>query len=323
MPVAGAAVAAGGSLIGGNQAANAAQDAGNAGAQGSRDAIAAQMAFYNQNRQDNYGGMVLGNSALQRIGQMYGLDTYSGQPSWGGISMSGGETSTDRPSFLERLHDPGGLIWQQESSTTPLQFQTGGGGGGSSGTASNNPNPTTPGGPGPNPNNPGGVVPPSGTNPTGGQNPITPGTGTADFSSFYQTPDYLVRQQEGMAGLDRGAAARGRLYSGGHDADRMRFGANLGAQGFGSYLDTLFRAAGYGSNATGNVGASGNQFGAGIGQSSQNAGNARASGYAGAGQAWGDAWNGVGAAAGDLWGSRSSGSQLGNQYQSQQGPWGG
>lgn len=290
MPVAGAAVAAGGSLIGGNQAANAAQDAGNAGAQGGRDAIAANAAFYNQSRQDNYGQMVTGNSALRRIADMYGLDYSTAQPSWNGVSVSGGETTTDKPSFLERLHDPGGLFFQQESSTTPMQFSTGGGGGsGGGGTAG------------------------AGGGASSG-NPIATGTGQADFSSFYKTPDYLARYDEGLSALDRGAAARGRLFSGGADADRMRFGAQQGAQGFQSYLGTLMNLAGFGQQATGQVGAAGQQFGSNIGSASQNMANHRASGYAGAGAARSDAWNGVGSAVGDLWGSSE---------QNRNNPWGG
>jgi hypothetical protein len=289
MPAAGAIIGAAGSLIGGNQQANAAQDAANAGAQGSRDAIAANMAFYNQSRQDNYGHMVTGNSALRRIAEMYGLDYSTAQPSWDGIQMSGGETTTDKPSFLERLHDPGGLFFQQTSETTPLSFSTGGGSGTGGGTN-------------------------AGTTSGGSGNPIATGTGKADFSSFYQTPDFLVRQREGIQGLDRGAAARGRLFSGGADADRMRFSADLGAQGFGSYLNTLMGIAGLGTSANQTVGGAGQTFGSGIANASQNAGDHRASGYAGAGAARGDAWNGVGSAFGDWWGS---------SQQSRNNPWGG
>jgi hypothetical protein len=296
MPVAGAAIAAGGSLIAGRRNARAAENAADAGAQGSRDAIAAQMAFYNQNRQDNYGGMVTGNSALRRIAEMYGLDYSTAQPSWNGVSMSGGEATSDSPSTMQRMLDPGGLIWQGSSSTTPLQFQTGGGGDTNPGT----PDPLQPNQPLPtNQNNPPPFMP--------GGNPIATGSGTADFSSFYRTPDYLVREREGIQALDRGAAARGRLYSGGADADRMRFGADLGAQGFGSYLGTLMNLAGYGGNATQAVGSAGGQAAAGIGNASQNMGAARASGYLNAAQARNDGWNGFGTALGSLWGNQGWG----------------
>ena len=283
MPIAGAAVAAGGSLIGGNQNAAAAQDAANAGAQGSRDAINAGLAVYNQQRGDNYNGMIVGNSALNRIADMYGLDYYNGVPSIEGISVTGGETSVSRPSTMQRMLDPGGLIWSQESSTTPMQFSGGGSGSGTgygTGTGGNVDNA-----------------------PVGGnQGQIVRGDGEADFSSFYETPDFIVRRDEAMQGRDRTAAARGRLNSGGHEADVMRLSADLGAQGYGGYLNTLFNLAGHGSNATNTVTSAGGQFGANTGSYLQNMGNARASGYAAAGQARSDALNGVGSAFGDLWG---------------------
>lgn len=268
MPIAGGLIAAGGSLIGGNQQANSAQNAANAGAQGSRDAINASLAFYNQNRQDNYGGMVTGNSALRRIADMYGLDYYTGQPSWGGVQSSGGDTSTHRPSTMQRMLDPGGLIWNQTSETTPMEFSAGGGSGG------------------------GNDMPGS----------IAHGDGETDFSSFFMTPDFLVRQQQGERAMDRRAASLGGYRSGGNDADHMTFGAQLGAEGYGSYLNTLLNLAGYGQQATGQVGASGQTFGSNIGSSAQHAGDMRASGYQNAGAARGDAWSGVGAGLGSMFG---------------------
>lgn len=283
MPAAGLIGSLVGSAVQGNQNANAAQDAANAAQAGSRDQIGANVAFYNQARQDNYGQMVTGNSALRRIAEMYGLDYSTAQPSWEGVSLSGGETTTDRPSTMQRMLDPGGLIWQQESSTSPLSFSTGGGGSGG-----------------------------GGTNTSG--NPIATGTGTADFSSFYRTPDFLVREREGIQALDRGAAARGRLYSGGADADRMRFGADLGAQGFGSYLGTLMGLAGYGSNAAGQIGSAGQTFGSNIGNAAGDAGRHRASGYLGMGAARSNMWDQFGSAWGDYYGS---------SQQNRNNPWGG
>lgn len=278
MPVAGAAIALGGSLIGGNQQANAAQDAGNAGAQGGRDAIAANVAFYNQNRQDNYGSMVTGNSALRQLAQLYGLDFYTGQPSWDGVQMSGGQTTTDRPSTLQRMLDPGGLWWSQTSSTTPLTFGTGGGGPGGTGSGSG-----------------------------GAPGSIQTGGGMPDNSSFYMSPDFLVRMQEGLRAGDRQAAARGGYRGGSHDIDTMRFSANLGAQGFNDYRGALMTMAGFGQQATGQVGNSGQTFGSNIGSAAQNMGNARASGYMNAGNARADAWNGVGSALGSMWGNQGWG----------------
>jgi hypothetical protein len=249
LPVAGAIAGAAGSIIGGNRQANAARDAANAQLQGSREAIGANMAFYNQGRQDNYGNMVTGGSALRQLAGLYGLDYYTGQPSWDGVSTSGG------------------------TGRNPMTFSAGGSGQGGAGGQGGMP----------------------GT--------IATGTGMTDYSPFYMSPDYQVRQQEGQQAIDRRNAAMGGYRGGGGDLDTMRFNANLGAQGFGDYRNTLLNLAGFGSQANSQVGAAGQQFGSNIANASQSAGNARASGYLNAGNARNDAWNGVGSAFGQLWGN--------------------
>lgn len=74
-----------------------------------------------------------------------------------------------------------------------------------------------------------------------------------DYSGFQSSPDYLAAQEEGMKALDRGAAARGALYSGGADADRIRFGSNLASQQLGQYRNALAGLAGMGMQAQGSI----------------------------------------------------------------------
>lgn len=74
-----------------------------------------------------------------------------------------------------------------------------------------------------------------------------------DYSGFTSSPDYMAAQQEGMRALDRGAAARGALYSGGADADRIRFGSNLASQQLGQYRNALAGLAGMGMQAQGSI----------------------------------------------------------------------
>lgn len=74
-----------------------------------------------------------------------------------------------------------------------------------------------------------------------------------DYSGFTSGPDYQASLQEGMKALDRGAAARGALYSGGADADRIQFGSNLAAQTLGNYRNALSGLAGMGLQAQGAV----------------------------------------------------------------------
>jgi hypothetical protein len=74
-----------------------------------------------------------------------------------------------------------------------------------------------------------------------------------DYSGFMSSPDYLAAQQEGMKALDRGAAARGALYSGGADADRISFGSNLASQQLNTYRNALSGLAGMGLGAQGSI----------------------------------------------------------------------
>lgn len=87
----------------------------------------------------------------------------------------------------------------------------------------------------------------------------------ADYSAFYNSPDYqFVLQQEQQA-LDRDAAAHGSLYSGGHEADTLRFGQGLAAQQFGNYYNRLAGLAGVGQTTANQLGVFGqnmaNQYG--------------------------------------------------------------
>lgn len=70
-----------------------------------------------------------------------------------------------------------------------------------------------------------------------------------DFSSFQQSPDYQFAFDQGMQGLDRSAASRGSLYSGGADADRIKFGQGMANQNYGTYYSRLSDLA-TGGNAT-------------------------------------------------------------------------
>lgn len=125
---------------------------------------------------------------------------------------------------------------------------------------------------------------------------------------FQQDPGYAFRQAEGMKALERSAAARGGLLSGGTLKGIQRFGQDLASQEYGNAfnryqversarLNPLQSLMGSGQSAT-NV-QTGN-----IGQSSQNeqanlmnAGQARASGYVGSANALGGALNSIGQAA--------------------------
>lgn len=112
-----------------------------------------------------------------------------------------------------------------------------------------------------------------------------------DTSGFENSADYKWRLGEGMRSLDRSAAARGSLFSGGTDLDRMRFGQGLAQQGLDSHWAKLAGIAGQGYNATTNLGQFGQQSANNIGSLLNNSGQARNSSYQAIGnnnsQMWG------------------------------------
>lgn len=107
--------------------------------------------------------------------------------------------------------------------------------------------------------------------------------GAPDYSQFYQTPDYQVRLQEGNKAIDRSAAARGTLYSGGTLKALSDYNADSATKGFGDYVNHLSALAGVGQSATNAVGAAGQSYAANTGNALTNAGNAQASAYANTG----------------------------------------
>lgn len=105
-----------------------------------------------------------------------------------------------------------------------------------------------------------------------------------DYSDLENSPDYLWTRQQGLQSVDRSAAAKGGLYSGGADADRMAYASGLASQNINNYWNRLAGMAGQGQTTASNLG----QFGANaanqIGANSRAAGDARASAYSQQGQ---------------------------------------
>ena len=125
---------------------------------------------------------------------------------------------------------------------------------------------------------------------------------------FQADPGYAFRQSEGMKALERSAAARGNLLSGGTLKGIQRFGQELASQDYGNAfnryqiersarLNPLQSLMGSGQSAT-------NVMTGNIGQSSQNQqanilgeGQARASAYIGSANALAGVLDGIGGAA--------------------------
>ncbi len=99
--------------------------------------------------------------------------------------------------------------------------------------------------------------------------------------SDYMDPSYQFRLGEGMKALERQAAARGGLISGGALKAAQRYGQDYASQEFGNAYNRLAAMAGIGQTSSTNMGNAAGAFGANAGQNYMGAANARASGYVG------------------------------------------
>lgn len=97
-------------------------------------------------------------------------------------------------------------------------------------------------------------------------------------SGFKATPGYEFRLNEGIKALERGAAAKGRLFSGRQGKDLVRFGQEFGSNEYGNYYNRLASLAGLGPTATNQQTALGQNTANNIAQMHSNIGAAQASG---------------------------------------------
>jgi hypothetical protein len=112
------------------------------------------------------------------------------------------------------------------------------------------------------------------------------------MEQFQADPGYGFRLSEGQKALDRQAAARGGLISGGALKAAQRYGQEMGSQeytnAFNRYqterqarLNPLQSLAGVGQTSVGQLGAAGQAMATGVGEAGAQAAQARASGYMG------------------------------------------
>jgi len=71
----------------------------------------------------------------------------------------------------------------------------------------------------------------------GGGFDVDPGQFQFDYQ---KSPSYDFMMEEGLRGVDRGAAARGNLQSGGTDIDLMRYAQGFAAQDYGNQFDRAY-----------------------------------------------------------------------------------
>jgi hypothetical protein len=112
------------------------------------------------------------------------------------------------------------------------------------------------------------------------------------MQQFEQDPGYAFRLAEGQKALDRQAAARGGLISGGALKAAQRYGQEMGSQEYtnafnryqterGARLNPLQSLAGVGQTSVNQLGAAGQNYASGVGEALGAGAQARASGYMG------------------------------------------
>ncbi|XTQ92553.1 hypothetical protein ACQR5W_11575 [Xanthomonas sacchari] len=92
-----------------------------------------------------------------------------------------------------------------------------------------------------------------------------------NYSSFNESPDYQWTQQQGLQALDRSAAARGSLYSGGQTADVLKYSQGLASQNYNNYKNGLLQLAGMGQGAAGALAGVNTNYANAVGNANANA----------------------------------------------------
>ena len=100
-----------------------------------------------------------------------------------------------------------------------------------------------------------------------------------DLSSFKSSPDYAYARDQMQQGVERGAAARGSLYSGGTNVDLGNALNGIASQNYNNYYNRLAGLSGTGQTTASGLGGLGMGMANQIGNNLTNAGNARASAF--------------------------------------------
>lgn len=248
-----------GAAIGGVAAGNAAETT----------AAAADTATAETARQFNIGQanqkpwLVTGTSALNKLGGMYGLDTY--QPNYAGTPPATGSNLVQQP-VAGNINQPsvaGGTAVGAVTGVQPLPSATG-----------------APSAPGTSPQPAPGVFTPGSSQP-----------GVDPYADFYKSPDYQFRFTEGMKGGVAAASAAGAIDSGATRIALTERAGNLAAGEFNTYANRLAALAGVGQTTATNMAGQGADYANQVGANAMWAGNNKASSYLAQGQNYGNAVN--------------------------------
>lgn len=295
MPWIGAAIGAGTSLLGGAIGANAADDARRAQQGASQQALNMQRQAYLASLGLQEPWRQVGQGSLNQLAQLFGIPYQQYQPASqvaSGVLNAGGGAMLSAKAIAAQLRSGktvddiikigflGGNIGQKQlnrlaaAGASPEDIQR-------LQTQMQSPSQQAAGGPQ--------TVTPAGP----------------DMSVFQASPDYGFRRDEGMRGIERGAAARGGAFSGNALRALTDFNSNLASGEFGDFVNRRLALAGVGQTATNQGQSAGQNFSSQGANSLQNIGNARASGIANKANIWGNALGGVGQALGGWLGQNS------------------
>lgn len=112
-----------------------------------------------------------------------------------------------------------------------------------------------------------------------------PGGGYSPGRSFEASPGYQFRLSEGVKALDRSAAARGQLFSGGQLKRLSQYGQGLASDEYNNWANRIASLAGLGQVGSSQSANLATQTGGNLANMSLAGGQARASGYTGAANA--------------------------------------
>ena len=128
---------------------------------------------------------------------------------------------------------------------------------------------------------------------------------SGDYSKFFDSPDYQFSLDQGMKGMDRSAAARGRLYSGGYGQDLNKYAQGMATTNYNNFYDKLAGISKTGSGTATNLGALGQNYANAFGQAQTTNAQNRASSYQNQANAYTGLAGGIGQAFGDWYGTRN------------------
>jgi len=137
-----------------------------------------------------------------------------------------------------------------------------------------------------------------------------------DYSGFENSPDYLYARDQTQQGVERGAASRGSLYSGGTNVDLANALNGIASQNLGRYQSNLFNQIGIGQNAASGAASLGQQNANALSNLYMQRGQNSADAAINSANAWSNGLAGIGSALGALGGARQS------SYKAPQTGWG-